>query len=59
VKIYEQLYALCRLAYFSLGTRKASAAELGGILPELRRIASEVSLTCHLRLEAADPVVIF
>lgn len=55
VKIYEQLYALYRLAYFSLGTRKASAAELGGILPELRRIASEVSLTRHLRLEAADP----
>jgi L-ribulokinase len=43
VKIYEQLYALYRRAYFSLGTRTAQAAELGSILPELRRIASEVN----------------
>jgi L-ribulokinase len=38
--IYNQLYPLYRDVYFALGTRNAKAAELGRILPELRRIAA-------------------
>jgi len=41
--IYEKLYALYRSAYFALGTPSAEAVPLGQILPELRRIASEVA----------------
>ena len=37
---YERLYSLYKAAYFALGTRTASAAALGSILPELRKIAS-------------------
>ncbi len=40
--IYERLFPLYRKAYFALGTRSAPPAALGEILPELRRIASEV-----------------
>jgi L-ribulokinase len=40
---YERLFALYRKAYFALGTRSAPPAALGDILPELRRIASEVT----------------
>ncbi len=42
VATYERLYALYRTAYFNLGIRSAPAVELGNILPELRKIASEV-----------------
>jgi L-ribulokinase len=41
--IYERLFPLYRKAYFALGTRSAPPAALGEILPELRKIASEVS----------------
>ena len=41
--IYEKLYKLYRAVYFALGTRNASASTLGNVLPELRKIASEVS----------------
>ena len=41
--IYERLYALFRKVYFGLGTRTAAPCSLGDVLPELRKIASEVS----------------
>jgi len=41
--IYERLFPLYRKAYFALGTRSAPPAALGVILPDLRKIASEVS----------------
>jgi L-ribulokinase len=41
--IYERLFPLYRKAYFALGTRSAPPAALGEILPELRKIACEVS----------------
>jgi L-ribulokinase len=40
VKVYERLYPLYSDLYFALGRRDASAAALGRILPELRKIAS-------------------
>jgi len=39
--VYEQLYRHYRDVYFAMGTRDADAAELGRVLPELRRIAAE------------------
>jgi L-ribulokinase len=45
VAVYERIYAIYRNAYFSLGKRSAAAAELGNILPELRKIACEVVAT--------------
>jgi L-ribulokinase len=41
--IYERLFPLYRKAYFGLGTRSAQPVAMGDILPELRRIASEVT----------------
>jgi len=38
---YGQLYPLYRKLYFSFGGRQSKAAEIGEILPELRRIAAE------------------
>ncbi len=40
--VSERLYALYRKVYFSLGKPDSSAASLGDVLPELRRIAAEV-----------------
>jgi L-ribulokinase len=40
---YERLYPLYRKAYFGLGTRSAEPVAIGDILPELRKIASEVA----------------
>lgn len=45
VATYERLYSLYRTAYFALGTRSAPAAAMGGILPELRKIASAATST--------------
>jgi L-ribulokinase len=42
VAVYERLYPLYRDLYFALGRRDASAAALGAVLPELRKIAAEV-----------------
>ena len=42
VSVYEQLYPLYRKAYFALGTRSAEPTALGDILPQLRKIASQV-----------------
>ena len=41
--VYERLYALYKTVYFALGTPNAEPAQLGRVLPELRRIAAEVS----------------
>jgi L-ribulokinase len=40
---YERLYPLYRKAYFGLGMRAAEPVAIGDILPELRKIASEVA----------------
>jgi L-ribulokinase len=40
--LYERLYRLYREVYFALGKRDAGAIALGRVLPELRRIATEV-----------------
>jgi L-ribulokinase len=42
VAIYDRLYRLYRDLYFALGKRDAHAIPLGGVLPELRKIAAEV-----------------
>ncbi len=39
--VYERLYAHYRDLYFALGRQDAPAASLGGVLPDLRRIAVE------------------
>jgi len=41
--IYEKLFMLYRKAYFALGVNPAEAAQLGDILPELRKIAREAA----------------
>jgi L-ribulokinase len=38
-RTYRELYPLYQRLYFALGSRNADAAALGGVLPELRRIA--------------------
>ncbi|MGA8109853.1 MAG: FGGY-family carbohydrate kinase, partial [Acidobacteriaceae bacterium] len=40
--VYQKLYPLYRKTYFALGTPNAAAVQLGDILPELRKIATEV-----------------
>ncbi len=40
--VYERLYRHYRDVYFALGQRNAEPVPLGRVLPELRRIASEV-----------------
>ncbi|MDE3104709.1 MAG: ribulokinase [Acidobacteriota bacterium] len=40
--VYDQLFALYRKLYFSLGARSSEPARLGDVLPELRRIAAAV-----------------
>jgi L-ribulokinase len=37
---YRELYPLYRKLYFALGERRSPAAEIGDVLPELRRIAA-------------------
>jgi L-ribulokinase len=41
--VYERLYALYRKVYFGLGVRNSEPCSLGDVLPELRKIASEVA----------------
>jgi L-ribulokinase len=47
VAVSEKLYPLYRQVYFALGTRSAAPCALGGILPELRRIASQVNASAQ------------
>ncbi len=42
VAMYDRLFGLYRNVYFALGRENADAAPLGGVLPELKRIAAEV-----------------
>jgi L-ribulokinase len=44
-RIYERLFAHYKNVYFALGTRSARAVALGDVLPDLRKIASEVAAT--------------
>ena len=39
--IYAELYPLYRKLYFAFGERRSEAAAIGGVLPELRRIAAQ------------------
>jgi len=43
VAIYERLYPLFRLLYFALGEPNAEPSRVGEVLPELRKVAAEVS----------------
>jgi L-ribulokinase len=45
VQVYEQLYALYRKLYFALGSKDASAATLGDVLPALRNISTQAFAT--------------
>ncbi len=45
--VYEKLYPLYRKLYFALGTRSSEPVALGDILPELRKIASQVHAASH------------
>ncbi len=40
--IYQELYPLFRKLYFSFGQKNSHATSVGDVLPELRRISSEV-----------------
>ena len=40
----EDLYSLYRKLYFALGSRRSAVAEIGDVLPELRRIASHARM---------------
>lgn len=42
VATYDRLYALYRALYFAFGDPEAPAVSVGRVLPEIRRIASEV-----------------
>ena len=41
--VYQKLYPLFRTLYFALGSPNAEAAQVGHILPELKKIAAEAS----------------
>lgn len=44
---YERLYAMYKELYFALGDPSSSPIAIGSVLPELRRIAAEVSHSNH------------
>jgi L-ribulokinase len=52
-KTYAELYQLYRKLYFSLGQRSSAPTEIGDVLPELRRIASESRRPHHVRTVAS------
>ena len=39
-RVYEQLYEIYRSLYFAFGEARSAAIQIGGVLPELRRIAN-------------------
>src|SRR5207249_2915501 len=39
--LYQQLFPLYRRLYFALGRKDSEAAAVGGVLPELRRVAAQ------------------
>jgi len=44
VDLCEDLYCLYRKLYFALGRRRSGPAEIGDVLPELRRIAAQARI---------------
>jgi L-ribulokinase len=42
VSIYEELFPLYKKLYFALGQKDSAAAEIGDVLPAIRKIAAEV-----------------
>jgi L-ribulokinase len=42
VAVYQQLYPLYRKLYFAFGEKNSAAANIGDVLPEIRRIGAEV-----------------
>ena len=40
--IYEELFSIYRRLYFAMGRKNAETIEMGGVLPELRRLAAQV-----------------
>jgi L-ribulokinase len=42
VEIYEELFPLYRKLYFAFGEKGSAPVEIGGVLPELRRLAAKV-----------------
>jgi L-ribulokinase len=45
--VYERLYEMYRSLYFAMGDANAPAVQIGGVLPELRRIAAEVRVAAQ------------
>jgi L-ribulokinase len=45
-RVSEELYGLFRKLYFALGRKGSAAAEIGEVLPALRRIATQVRGLC-------------
>ena len=41
IAVYDRLYAHYKILYFSLGVADSSAVQIGGVLPDLRKIAAE------------------
>jgi L-ribulokinase len=39
--VYAELYPIFRKLYFAMGSKDAGSAEMGGILPLLRRISAQ------------------
>ncbi len=48
VEVYERLYQHYRALYFALGSRRAEAARLGDVLPDLKKIAAEVQASAGM-----------
>ena len=44
VERYNELFRLYREVYFAFGRRGSDAAEMGHVLPELRRIAAQARI---------------
>jgi L-ribulokinase len=42
VSVYQELFPLYKKLYFALGQRESTAAEIGDVLPAIRKIAAEV-----------------
>jgi L-ribulokinase len=42
VAVYQQLYPLYRKLYFAFGEKQSAAANIGDVMPEIRRIGAEV-----------------
>jgi L-ribulokinase len=42
VSVYQELFPLYKKLYFALGQRESAAAEVGDVLPAIRKIAAEV-----------------